>query len=359
MSGVGVGTINYATGSTIINLSALPDAGSSLIYIWATPQDYAVQTYASQPTPGLSIQLANVPVKPESLTINWAGGTASANAAGVISGNATGTLQAATGKLAFSSTTIPESGTVFTVAYQKSVTQQDVFSVTGDSFGVVTFTLAQTPIKAGSVHLTWSVQVPLPDTYNPGTNEVYPLTQSAAVTLTDDGIGGWNDDYSGTINYVTGVATLNTTKIRSVNEIFGFSTTGYRVVAGTKVLMYKANINPLQVAETLPGNTTLRAKYTLDSTVPTNHSEIINLDSLRIDLSTSTTDSLLAGSLRFAFAGSTFIERQGLLYRNHNVLTDSAAAAGSIDYQTGIATLTSWTAGANALSISSAASIKG
>jgi hypothetical protein len=119
--------------------------------------------------------------------------------------------------------------------------------------------------------------------------------------------------------------------------------------------LYQTNI----YSDTLAPNTVMTAKYSLDSAAPTAKTETVNLTELKVDLSTTTAEALVAGGLKFGFAGETFIDRQGLLYRNHSATTDSATTSGSIDYQTGLATLTQWAGGSPTLTIKAAVSIKG
>lgn len=123
--------------------------------------------------------------------------------------------------------------------------------------------------------------------------------------------------------------------------------------------MSKAIYQTVEVADTLQPNTALTVTYSLDSATPTAKNETLDLTELSVDLSTTTAEALIAGGLKFTFAGETFIDRQGILYRAHDVTTDSATASGSIDYQTGQATLTQWAGGSAALTIGAAVSIKG
>jgi hypothetical protein len=123
--------------------------------------------------------------------------------------------------------------------------------------------------------------------------------------------------------------------------------------------MSKATRTTRPAVDVLPAGSTLTATYSLDSASPVAKNETLNLAELKVDLSTTTEEALVAGGIKFGFAGSTLIDRQGILYRDHSVTTDSATASGSIDYQTGIATLTQWTGGSPTLTIQAAVSIKG
>lgn len=362
VSGIGTGTVNYATGSVLVTLAAMPDVGSSVIFGWTTPLDYTMQTYVlQQPKPAIKVTLINTPVVPASLTITWMDEvlkTATSVADGTLSGDATGRLVAANGELEFFPVNVPTSGTVFSLDYQQSTTVQDVFSVTGDANGAVIFALTQTPIKPGSIKLAFTVTKPQTVGYYLDGNQVFGSDSgSTAIAITDDGGGAFLNGYSGTIDYATGAVTLDTTLLHVINRAVSIdSVSGARGGGSSES---KVIIAPISESDTLPDNTTLTAQYALDSATPIAKNESINLTELRVDLSTTTAEALIAGGIQFGFAGSIFIDRQGILYRDHDVTTDSATASGSIDYQTGIATLTQWTGGNGTLAINAAVSIKG
>lgn len=363
VDGVGTGTINYATGSVLVTLAAMPDVNSELLMAWTTPLDYSMQTYVSQPpAPAVKATLANTPVVPGTLVITWTDGgakTATAAANGTISGDATGRLVAANGDLEFYPNALPASGTVFTLDYDQSEEKQDVFSVSGDSGGTINITLTQTPIEPGSVNLTFTVKIPKDDAYFIDNQSVFPQPATEKlITVTDNGAGGFNGGFTGTINYGTGQVVLDTTKPRTINKVVGFISQSNPGIEGSQP-SYKPIFNTVIESDVLPGNTTLTAKYSLDGATPAAKTENINLLELKLDLTTATAEALIAGSLKFGFAGSTFIDRNGQLYRAHDVTTDSATLSGSIDYQTGLATLTEWTGGSPVLSVISAVSIKG
>jgi hypothetical protein len=357
VAGIGTGTINYATGSVLITLAALPDVDSSLLFAWTTPLYYSQQTYVlQQPKPAVSFTLANTPVVPGSLSITWTDGvgkSATVAANGTISGDATGHLVAANGKLILYPNNIPISGTAFNLVYQQSAQIQDVFSVTGDSGGVVSFALTQTPVKPGSVKLSYTVKAPESLKYFFTNAVAFPQpSRDVLITITDDGAGALLGGYTGTVNYATGAVTLDTTNIRPTVKIVGYPGDPYE---NTQIHLQVF----VDESDTLMANTTLTAQYALDSATPTDKTELASLTELEVDLSTSTAEALIAGGVKFSFAGSTFIDRQGILYGNHSPTTDAAIAAGSLDYQTGMATLTAWAGGSPTLTIQAAVSVKG
>lgn len=363
VAGVGAGTINYATGGVMVTLSTLPDVGSPVLFDWTTPLDYNMQTYVvQQPLPAIDVTLVNTPVVPGSLTITWVDGgsrTATADANGTIGGYATGRLVAANGSLRFFPTQIPPSGTEFTFTYQQVLQKTDVLSVTGDTYGEVTFTLTNTPITPGSVSLGYHVSVPGNDQAFADTETIFTEpTVNVPIGITDNGAGGFNQGYTGSINYATGVVVLQSTKTRSIIKVVGFIRYSTKIngVPANNVSVLRSLVT---VSETLAGSTTLTAHYSLDTDTPAVKIESTTLSELKVDLATATGEALVANGVKFSFAGSTFIDRQGLLYRNHNVTNNSATLSGNLDYQTGLATLTAWPGGSPTLSILSAVSIKG
>ncbi|MNQ69769.1 hypothetical protein D3C85_843860 [compost metagenome] len=69
---------------------------------------------------------------------------------------------------------------------------------------------------------------------------------------------------------------------------------------------------------------------------------------LRIDVTPGFAEAILEGSMRFTLGGSTYIDRQGLLYRNPDPETGAGIQAGTIDYSNGVAQLADWSAGQTA-----------
>lgn len=352
VTGIGAGTINYATGSVSVTLAALPDVDSSVIFAWTTPLDYTMQTYVAQPKkPAFSGTLLNVPIEPGTLSITWTDGvlrTIWAQGNGQLYGYGTGKVVHATGELYFEPQVIPTSGTVFTITYSQSLAKQDTFFVTGDAGGVVNFTLTQTPVKPASVRL--------------GLQVFDPSGKAIQVEYHDNGAGAFHDkdgsllSGTNTINYATGAITVDLTQTVPYN--YPFMSLIYNG-AGVYTGMSKTVITSSTGTTGLAVNTALIAKYSLDSAVPVAKTETVSLTQLVLDLSTQTSEALVAGSISFGFAGASYIDRQGLLYRNHVVTTDAATASGTIDYQSGIATITQWPGGTNTLTMGGAVSIKG
>lgn len=99
--------------------------------------------------------------------------------------------------------------------------------------------------------------------------------------------------------------------------------------------------------------TSISVKYRDSSSV--NQSSIIAVaDKLRLDLSSGYDEQILTGSARFKVGADTFLDRDGILYRNVNPSNNSGIASGSIQYGTGKVEIESWTPnGDNTVSLDS------
>lgn len=96
------------------------------------------------------------------------------------------------------------------------------------------------------------------------------------------------------------------------------------------------------------------AKYARDIAGDNIATEQTVLPPLTIDLTPLVSDTVVAGSVRFALNGETYVDRSGTLYKNVSVATNSGTEAGNINYASGVATITGWAGGgATALSVSS------
>lgn len=67
-----------------------------------------------------------------------------------------------------------------------------------------------------------------------------------------------------------------------------------------------------------------------------------------IDLLQYVIDGIVPGSLRFTFAGDTYVDRDGVLYRSVSPDTNSGIAAGTVAYADAKVTITDWPEGASA-----------
>jgi hypothetical protein len=365
--GIGAGTVDYATGSVIVTLGALPDIDSAVIFSWATPLTYTMQTSVlNPPAPQIHVTLTDAPVAPGSLSITWTNSgsktATDSGGAGNISGDATGKIVYETGKVVFSPALIPPPNTVFHIAWNQNLSELETFTVTGDSYGVIGFTLSQTPVKPGSAYFTYQVTVPLSDSgFNLGFGGFALPSVNRQRAAHDNGANVMINEVGtaiGTINYATGAVTFDSTDLIQVNKYVGMG--GYSYWAwiypgyGDKdeyrqIFVAIPVYVPMEVTQNLTASTTLTAHYVLNATETTAKTSDVAVTGLVIDLTTSTNDNIIANSIKFTFAGTPYIDRSGNVYRAHDNLTDSATMAGTIDYQTGLVALTDWVAGSNTL----------
>jgi len=69
------------------------------------------------------------------------------------------------------------------------------------------------------------------------------------------------------------------------------------------------------------------------------------IGSVEFDIATGTINPVLPGSLLFTWGGKTYFDREGSIYVDLNALNGSATLAGSIDYDTGVVSLTNYIGG--------------
>lgn len=160
MSGNGAGNVSYLTGSVSATLQVLPDAGSAVIFSWGATIAYANRSgQAGWRAPEYSFQLDHDCLDAGSFSVSWTSDsgvkTATANAAGVLSGHAAGEVCHATGMVYIRPTAFPDSGSQFACAYTYRTMAEEVKTgLTPDAGGLVSFTVAQVPVP-GSIAVTW------------------------------------------------------------------------------------------------------------------------------------------------------------------------------------------------------------
>ena len=219
----GAGTVNRNTGAFVVTLGALPDVGSSLILTWNVPTQETQQpstTLKASQTLVLNSP-ADKAVQPGTLSVSWeydGAKTATANAAGDLSGEATGRVNIAGSRVEFAPNVLPAVGTLLTVSYVAGPKQEDSFAYPSrNGSGQVPVTATLGAIEPGSLEVEWNT---LTDEAVLGAYTIQQLLEmGVAVSIWRDPIQIARDNGSGavvlngvsigTVNYATGQVAFN------------------------------------------------------------------------------------------------------------------------------------------------------
>lgn len=368
----GTGTVNYTTGGVIITLGALPDVGSSVLLSWGSQVHYEVKTTDAGSSAFQDFELANLPVKPNSFSFTYLSNgvtyTVSDDATGALTGGgATGTVNYTTGEVHVEyATRLPDFDSLLSVAYtsteidpaQPNPPPDGTTLVTARTEASTAALLFDMPSGFHPAGFNARVAVTFVDT----SGTIFDATLNV-FALTDGTLRGYA--------YVNGSLYVNPTTIGTVNYATGVIDIAATTVSGF-VSRYDTSLNRWTNGEQCTLTLTGRAgsvNYFYYQPLLTNGigGTLLTIDTLRtaslsveddtnihIDLTRTSTSGIVAGSLLFSAAGKSYIDRSGTLYTDVSQSTGSGTAAGSINYDTGVATLSLWTRGATlALSVQS------
>jgi hypothetical protein len=369
VSGTGTGTINYTTGSLTLTCAALPDVETSIIYSWANPiETVDLSGEIEIEVAEINHTLAGFPVEPGSLEITWpTGATTTATATdanGTIIGDATGFINYASGEISFKPTTLPTAAGEYSIDYDKY--SKVTGSATGSGNGSFSFTLPSGPINPGGVNI--DVVVAFAD---------YQHTYR----MKDDGAGnlsapGWSINQAvnhinfpgstsmtgivGTIDYTTRAVTIDATgtsgsEIWREYEIKERSTT--YPLSGRVVKSWVTEYKPTQTAVLTSTSINIQSvsySYSLTATGVETADETLAAKPFELALLRNGLGyTVVPGSVSFTWGGVRYVDRLGKLYRNPSTLTGQGVEAGTINYSTGIATLSVYDGGSNTLTLQS------
>lgn len=344
----GVGNLNFTTGTLSLTLGALPDVGSAIIVQWV--EEVLSTTYASS---GLDLGgkvffTFQTPsnIAPGSLSISWNDGsarTATDDGQGAITGYGTGSVDYF-GKVTLSPTLLPAQGTVFTLAYSTITASTGSFTSALTDTGT-SFTFNATAGAAG--RLEYKVAATAPTRVVDGVTQFGPVE----IDVVDDGFGrlvAFPPGYQrpnggvtvGTINYATGLATMQ----KTLTYVFWLQNYFTSTVYGS--------IGALVAS----GSTTGGIEVTINGGAGVTGSTIVGTTSAATPVAlTPTTISLRArvsGGLRlsgtkFTLGSSqyTYTPSSDDLLLNPSPFTGTGTVAGTIAESTGQIDITDWPAG--------------
>ena len=362
-SGHGSGSLNYRTGSVSITCGEMPDVGSEVLFSWGT-QATVHNRADSQPAASMLIA-TEAGLAPNTVKLSWTDNgakTAQDDGQGNITGAWSGTVDYRSGDITLSSYPGGEQRLDVKVDYSVGQPQTAEWKAPSrDGSGNVNLTLGQTQIKPRSVELTYNVLVEDYDT-KVQAGEAYTRQVDPYVTVRDDGAGALRDAGGvsrGTINYTTGVIKLKPDAVVKIPKaIYRKQPMGEEIVStqGTTQTvkpLYRMVFAGYEYVEALAAapiddsfvvTAKFRGAQSEDARTKKASSGV-----LRLDLLPTYAERIVPGSVRFAIGQETYFDRRGELYYRLEPATGAAARVGSINYETGIATVEQAPAGAVSL----------
>ncbi|MBB5322340.1 hypothetical protein [Marinobacter oulmenensis] len=358
---IGVGTIDYTTGAVSITMGALPDVGSSVIGIFASPVHF--QKLAGHADIDATITLeqsVGEPIKPGSLTLTWlvdgVTKTATAAANGTISGDATGYASHVAGEFVLELTTPPDPQTKLGADYERQTAETLVFNGLSETDGMVSLNVGEA-VEPGTMEAEWysesvtkrdSVIVENRMLWVPGKRtNTESTTRRYHNIVSDDGTGGWAGS-AGAVDYQNGSATLGVLPDVMTEQNWSSDTGEWRS---------SSNQSGSEVTRFATGTVTVR--YVPAGAAATAVSTELDLPPLQIRVLPRLLDILtVQGSVEFIWNGKTYIDRQGAIYTDIQA-NGSGTPVGSMDYLSGTATLDDYDTGSGAVEVTSLLGVYG
>lgn len=352
----GAGTFNKATGAFVVTLGALPDVGSSLILTWNVPTQEtqqpsadlkASQTIALSPPAGKLVQ-------PGSLSVSWTysgAKTASAAVSGVLTGDATGSVNPAKATFEFAPNVLPAVGTQLTVAYTAGPKQEDSFAhPSRDGNGKVPVTASIGAIVPGSLELEWNTLTDLTVLGTYTLEQVLAMGVNASVDPTqiarDDGSGNvvLNGNTIGTVNYATGAVLFNPDVVIKIPRP---AYAAQRATTSGATAYFRLNysgISYINAPSLYPNDASGYVKLRYNSAGTTSNQSETFTFAPSFTLVPGVASQVVSGSIVLSVAGSQpwGDNGQGAL---REFTTAGWVTRGAINYLSGTVALSSWTAG--------------
>ena len=182
---IGAGSINYVTGSWLLTTGALPDVGTPILLLWGTP----ISTFARSDLPvapaAIEFDLEQTGIVASSVTVTWllegVTKTATSNALGQFTGDATGSINYASGTGKLIPNKLPQKNTVFDFEFEYGEPKtQTIDDIAPDLSQKLTFT-----IGTGSAIQPNSVELQIPVSSGAGSTvfQTVVLINAASIRL--------------------------------------------------------------------------------------------------------------------------------------------------------------------------------
>lgn len=347
-SSFGSGSIDYDTGTMSLTTGELADVGSAILMTWSN-------MITAQERSGLTINKAyveipvNASIVAGSLTVNWllngVAKSATDNGQGQFIGDATGTIDYADGMAKLMPILLPNGGTTFNVSGQKG-SKSSVQVTAVPTSGTIAIELDNG--SAALIPKSVKVRVPVKYMGYLGEVELRDMPIDATTGRLINGAG----QQQGTINYssrtmsITPSTTLEAIEREKImRPYYGTHNTSQEAIAAGMLGMtikyentsetYTLSLNEVATA------VTVSVSYR-DSSSAQSWSDTIVGSVLKTDLTEGFAEQILAGSVRFTLADSTYVDKLGSLYRNPSVTTGVGTVSGQIHYGNGAIELSTW-----------------
>lgn len=375
---IGSGSIDYASGALVATLGALPDVGSSIVIARGVAVQYEAVTNNAAASAEIVVDLPNGPIAPDSYSVTWTSGGAACsaqdNASGALSGHCAGQVDYTTGRvrLVFAAN-VPDAGTNIVHSYNQLTPSGATPTVEQSTVNVGAPGAFSVPVSvAGSGSITARYRV-----------TVRGQALDYAVRLIDNGSGSLitsgdkpdllteppagaprvgmvcaSGQVAGTINAATGAVALSGT--------LSFSSAiyidAYYIAAGT----FGTVASQIFSAAAVAGVYTYALRTGAASTTTARTHTVAAGAAAPLQLRLLTTDArpIAPGSVwvqirppativnetDYGTGGDIVDDGAGALVLRPNLL-GAGTACGSINYATGIASLTTWPASGAALGL--------
>lgn len=366
----GVGSVDYSTGAVVLTLGALPDVGSSIMRGWGGKLHYAIRADGTSDA-GTSVKqritLPDVPVLPNSFSMTYTSDgtqyTAADDANGVITGNGvTGKISYTDGVVDIEYTTrLPDSSSAVACQYAQVVPADPQ-----DEVAMSKSEPASASIALGTAVVPGSFNGSVPMAGGGLAGHVFISDNGAGLIVakggqTLQGSATANnartaaDQIIGSINYAAGTVTITNGVVASGSF---YKPVAPRYLGDRPPAVWEAQERTLSVSVGTASYGWKDSGVSATDAAKTYDAAFIAAP-LRIDLTRTTAEKLVPGSIMLSAAGKYYIDRNGALYADVSNLTGAGTLAGSINYDNGEASLSLWDDASPSIAVLSAATTYG
>ena len=365
---VGAGTLNFNTGSMMVTLAALPDVGTQVLATYGlATADTAV--YGVAIAAQSVFTLSHPGVAPGTITLTWVTGevdkTATDNGQGLLTGDATGKVDYLDGVITFKPLILPSSGAQVSIAYSWGSPIEENFQAP-ERFapdGHIEIVLANPNVLPHTVKVEWNTVFDEKDLTIEGQistrwlSLTYKPNRDPIVIVHDNGAGGFQTrpECAAVINYAAGTLSFkpdttialpkpNWTKVVVGTQVI--DNTWFTGTLATEKVVFGGFIYQT-IGAIMPTDLSAYVKVTYRTSAAGNSNTEVFPVQLAVDLTQSSSEPIVGGSCSFTLGGARYMDRQGSLITNIDPATGSGITSGSINYSSGLASLTVLPVGAS------------